>query len=342
MEVSQPGQAIGLLLQHAAYTDEDIPRCFWATESQLKAVAVADLPENAELSVQLADALGDLPGIDVEARLYGSRDNLKVLVTHEVPNPESLPEHLTREGYLRLLGHQVSIAPPGRARVTYVNAEADFPAWLAEYSIDVEGETLFELGRQGHRIAHGIESSVNDKISHLTGVYGDLAGSGRLVTIADIDRVERATTAPEKGVALEDLIAHLFVSLGGLQLDPKHGRNLRTDSAEIDHVFYNRGVAPWAHGSSVILIECKNWSGTVQRFTLDSLENKVRDRGGQCTVAVFISWAGFSAGFETELIRASREPYLILTMDGEGIRRAVENGDFRSYVQARRQAALGR
>lgn len=342
MEELDPELAMDAIRHHAAYSEEEVPQCYWAQEWELRAIRVVDLPENAELSVQLADALGDLPGVNAEARLYGSKGNLKVIVTHEAPTPGDLPEYLSCAGYLQMLSKQVAVAPPGRSRLTYANADSKFPAWLAEYTIEVEGETLYDLALQGHRIAHQVESSFLDKTSHLTSVFEDLTESGHLVTIADVDRVDRAVSAHEKGVALEDLIANLFVSLGGLQLDPRHGRNLRTVNSEIDHVFYNRGVTPWAHGSPLVITECKNWSGTVERSTLDSLETKIRDRGGQCRVGVFISWAGFSEGFETQLIRASREPFLIITMDGQGIRRAVKDGNFRSYVQTRYQDAISR
>ncbi len=340
--MGDPTSDLDLLLQHAAYTDEEIPECFWPSASQLKTMAVADLPEDAILSVQLAGAFGDLPGDGVEARLYGSRESLKVLVTHEPPTSDGLPDHLTPSGYLRLLANQVAVAPSGRARVSYLDAEANYPGWLAEYAIDVEGRTLYDLGSQGHGIAHGIESSLGDKLAHLNDVFKGLAASGRLVTIADLERVDRATTIREKGVALEDLIADLFVSLGGLRLDPRHGRNRRTGNAEIDHVFQTLGHPTWARDSPLVLTECKNWSGAVERCTLDGLETKIRDRSGQCKVAVFISWAGFSRGFNNQLIRASREQYLILTMDGEGLRQSIERGDFRAYFDARYQEAIGR
>ena len=69
---------------------------------------------------------------------------------------------------------------------------------------------------------------------------------------------------------------------------------------------------------------------------------KIKDSGNECSLAFFVSWNGYTKGVEEELKGLRREPYLIVTMDGKGIKDAIEKGDFSSYVKRRYEAALKR
>ncbi|ORV97467.1 restriction endonuclease [Mycobacterium kyorinense] len=116
--------------------------------------------------------------------------------------------------------------------------------------------------------------------------------------------------------------------------------NLRTTTEELDIVLQNVGQDPrWSTGKPWVIVECKNWSNSVGRHHLDSLESKIRNRSGQCAMGVFVSWNGFTPDFERALGHLVREPYIILTMDGNGITNAVQACDFASYLENRYRVA---
>ena len=149
--------------------------------------------------------------------------------------------------------------------------------------------------------------------------------------------VENATTAREKGESLEHLVAALFGSTPGFDVIER----VRTESEEIDIWITNTSeVRPFRDESSVILAECKNWSGKCGKNEFVLLREKVINRSGRCEIAFLVSWNGFAETITTEMLRGSRERHLIVAIDGNLIRDAVESGDFLSIITSAWQKSL--
>jgi hypothetical protein len=115
-----------------------------------------------------------------------------------------------------------------------------------------------------------------------------------------------------------------------------------TESEEIDVWIINTSdVRPFRDESDLILAECKNWCGKCGKNEFVLLHQKVANRSGRCKIGFLISWNGFAETITTEMLRGSRERSLIVPNDGDGIRRAVESGDFmKILVEARQQALM--
>ncbi|NMO04862.1 restriction endonuclease [Gordonia sp. TBRC 11910] len=328
--------AVEVIYESAAFNDDDVPQCVWFDQEDLESVSIRDLPADGTVSLRLRDALGDLPG-NAEARIYGTRADPSVVVVHDhLDDEKTWP--LSNASYVEFIAGHVRNLSRGRHDIDlrYYSPQPDAEGIRSvEYSVhpDVSG-TLFDYGRNAYAIINAIENSASERLRQIRGSYDDLnVGDGRLVTDADIARVETAPDAHSKGKSLEDLVATLFVSLGGFEVVK---RNYRTATEEIDIVLKNVSNTPsWKHRSPFIEIECKNWSTPAPRPELDSLRTKVENRAGQCGIGVFVSWSGFTQDFENELLRLSRENYVIVVIDGEGIKRSVRTHSFGNYFEDR-------
>lgn len=326
--------AVKAINNSAASSDTDVPECVWFDQEELESVSIADLPVDGTVSLRLSGALGELPG-NAEARIYGTRHNPSVIVVHDYLNDEKTWP-LSSSSYIKFIARHVSNLCRSRDDIDlrYYSPQPDAEGISAvEYSVypNVSG-TLLDYGRNAYAMINAIESSACERLNQIRGNYDDLEiGDGRLVTDADIARVESAPTVHSKGKSLEDLVATLFVSLGGFQVIK---RNYRTKTEEIDVVLKNVSNAPfWKHRSPFIEVECKNWSTPAPRAELDSLRAKVENRAGQCGIGVFVSWSGFTKDFDNELLRLTRENYVIVVMDGEGITEAVRTHSFGKYFE---------
>jgi hypothetical protein len=92
-------------------------------------------------------------------------------------------------------------------------------------------------------------------------------------------RADAASTSPEKGRALEELIAYLFGCIPGLSVI---ARNVLDESGaqEVDIAFWNEKDANGLmFFDYVLLVECKNWSRPVGHPELTVFADKLRSRG---------------------------------------------------------------
>ncbi len=105
---------------------------------------------------------------------------------------------------------------------------------------------------------------------------------------------ETGATTKERGDALEALVEALLRTEEP-QLQPVE-RNYRTREEEIDVLVTNGLTDPWwaAHGSPLILIECKNKKAKASVPDLRTFESKVMDRGALCKIGIFVSVSGFA------------------------------------------------
>ena len=153
-----------------------------------------------------------------------------------------------------------------------------------------------------------------------------------------LEDVRDAIGSEAKGKSLEALVEALFASIPSFTVINR----VRTESEEIDLWISNHSdQRPFRDESDVILAECKNWTGKCGKNEFVQLYHKMANRGKRCSIGFLISWNGFAETITTEMLRASREPTLIVPLDGEAIRSGIESGDFLQIItDARRQALM--
>ena len=94
-----------------------------------------------------------------------------------------------------------------------------------------------------------------------------------------LEAADAATTTDEKGKQFEVLIEYVFAKIPGLSLPQRDLLN-RFESEEIDVAFFNDQHAKGLKFFDAnLLIECKNWSGTVGSKEVGTFISKVRNRG---------------------------------------------------------------
>lgn len=91
--------------------------------------------------------------------------------------------------------------------------------------------------------------------------------------------LDLAQPTGSRGKALEDLVAYVFGLVPGISVTHRNAMNV-FDTEEIDVAVFNDGAADGFHYlPSVVLIECKNWSGPVSSIEVSWFLNKLRSRG---------------------------------------------------------------
>ncbi|WP_437324944.1 restriction endonuclease [Sorangium sp. So ce381] len=89
----------------------------------------------------------------------------------------------------------------------------------------------------------------------------------------------RAKTSQSKGKLFEDLVAHLFSSIRGVEVNRRNAKN-PFQTEEIDVALWNDQHSsavpflPW-----IILVECKNWTTAVGSEQVSWFDTKLRNRG---------------------------------------------------------------
>lgn len=141
-----------------------------------------------------------------------------------------------------------------------------------------------------------------------------------------IHTVENAKSSHEKGNSLEQLLAQLLAEIEGFSIA---GLQKRTKTEEIDIVVLNQSKkAPYDKDESLILIECKNWSGKCGKNEFVLFKEKIENRSGRSTLGFLVSWNGFAETFTRESLRGSRAKILVVPLSGQQIKQAVAENNF--------------
>lgn len=112
-----------------------------------------------------------------------------------------------------------------------------------------------------------------------------------------IDKSLSNSSSKEKGKALEDLVCYMFKKIPGIEITYRN-KQVLFGSEEIDIAFWNnqhRKGFPFL--PYVILIECKNWSGSVGNSEVVVFKDKLVNRG--LTHGFLIAMNGISGNSNT-------------------------------------------
>jgi hypothetical protein len=146
-----------------------------------------------------------------------------------------------------------------------------------------------------------------------------------------LTQVENSSTANEKGKSLEQLMRLLFESVEGFRVRES---NLRTETEEIDLAVENKSLQyPWSRESPLIFVECKNWTKRIGKDEIVLFQTKMQNRRGRGSVGLFVGWGGFADTVGKELLRGSREDWLMLLLNGEDVKRAATGGTFTALLE---------
>jgi predicted helicase len=125
---------------------------------------------------------------------------------------------------------------------------------------------------------------------------------------------------------LETLVAALFSTIDGfVEVD----RNINTQDEEIDIVYRNESNHPtWQKESTLILVECKNWTGNrVGKNEFVLFQEKIENRSGRCRLGFLVCVEDFADTVTKEMLRSSKNDLLIVPIDGAKLRQLSESED---------------
>ena len=141
---------------------------------------------------------------------------------------------------------------------------------------------------------------------------------------AELYQIASAEQDPnKKGQLLVDLLSLMIESDVNFDVGKV---DVRTETEQIDIEVHNKAVDPFLQkiNSMIIIIECKNWSKNVGSGEIRDFASKVQNRPRVlCNVGLFITTSKFTEPATKELLRHSGKDYVIATMEGDELERAI-------------------
>lgn len=103
--------------------------------------------------------------------------------------------------------------------------------------------------------------------------------------------------------------------------------DVRTETEQMDMELHNKAIDPFLRqmNSMVIIVECKNWSTNVGSNEIRDFVQMVQNRPRViCNVGILITTSKFTEPAKKELLRQSGSDYVVVTIDGEELEKAVK------------------
>jgi hypothetical protein len=250
---------------------------------------------------------------------------------------------LNLEHYLDLVRRAVETRHRLRGDVELTDYGDDGAYIALRFRIRTTETNLAQAYDAVRRVTAEIEESadrvVNDFGTHIAEAAARISGWGSERLDRLVDDVETARSADDKGRALEELCSRLFASVPGFSVT---GR-VKTQTEEIDISVVNGSTDPrLSREESLILAECKNWTGKCGKDEFVLFKEKIENRIQRSSPGFLISWNGFTETITKEMLRGSRERVLVVPMTAEDIRTSVQADDFQSVLLSRWNSAIMR
>ncbi len=145
-----------------------------------------------------------------------------------------------------------------------------------------------------------------------------------------LNRVINESDSNKKGQFLEELISRLFQSITGFDVRER----VRTATEEIDILILNKSSESiWNKESSLVLIECKNWSSKCGKDEFVIFKEKLANRYGRAKIGFLVSWNGFAKTIDQELLRSSQSDVIIILVTGQQVIEGMKSPDFGVVVE---------
>jgi hypothetical protein len=134
-------------------------------------------------------------------------------------------------------------------------------------------------------------------------------------------------TKQRRGRRLEGLLGFLFGQVHGLRVVEF---NFRSATEEIDLVLQtDRSVdASWYEsGVPFVLVESKNWSGTVGSSELSSFLVKIQYKRGRCRIGIMCAAGGFSPEARSQELRLANTEFTVVMIGPDMIAEWIQSDD---------------
>ena len=294
--------------------------------SGTEGILVSDIPDDVEIEISELDEKG-IRHIELEGSFKKQNGKLYLHMTHDWYRkwwtaPLGMAHHMD------LIKRLVEFRQKEEKNIEAIefNDEGD---WChLYYSIIIPGEikTLYEAYDFGvdfsiwkDRILHNVQNKIGAIVNEIANEYSSFKS---LEFSELIELVENETNSNIKGRLLEELMYKFFSFVKGFEVIER----LKTETEEIDLVILNKSTTPiWQKESSLILVECKNWSGKCGKNELVVFKEKIANRKGRAKIGFFVSWNGFTKTFTKEDLRSSQGDILIVPVTGKNVIEALSN-----------------
>jgi hypothetical protein len=239
------------------------------------------------------------------------------------------------EHYLDLVRRAVEVRNRIHGDVELTHYDDD-GAYIQMTFVVSSGET--NLGKAYQRVKsccqeleEAAESASDEVGKRLAEIARRVSGWGRQSLDALIEVVEKASSSHERGRSLEELVSRLFETIPGFTVTDR----IKTATEEIDIAVLNDSTDPrFRRESTILLAECKNWSGKCGKDEFVLFKEKIENRSNRCSLGFLVSWNGFKSTVTKEMLRGSREHTLVVPMTGKEIRAAVRGNNFADVLAA--------
>ena len=301
--------------------------------SQTEGILVSDVPDDVEIEISEIDEK-DIRHIELEGSFKKTNGKLYLHMAHDWYRkwwtaPLGMAHHLD------LIKRLVEFRQKEEKNIEDIEFDDEGDWCHLYYSIIIPDEikTLYAAYDYGldfsiwkDRILHSVQNRIGAIVNEIANEYSSFKS---LDFPELIDRVKKEKDSNIKGRLLEELMHKFFSFVKGFEVIER----LKTETEEIDLVIFNKSTIPlWQKESSLILVECKNWSGKCGKNELVVFKEKIINRKGRAKIGFFISWNGFAKTFTKEDLRSSQGDILIVPVTGKNIIEAL-SGSIEEHLE---------
>lgn len=300
------------------------------SEHQLAQLTVTGLPPGAVIRMGQTDGQGTIR-VEWDGYIMVSESGYAQLFVETELWPKFWYESLGARHRLDLLHRSVLARERTVGDVEIAEYEiSDDVCIRLTYRVDppASAESALDWVRHSRQVQGEIErpvKAVSDELDRALGRAAHSIATNEFASLPDLlALVDASADAANKGRSLEVLIAAAVQQVAGFTV---MDRNCRTATEEIDLTVLNGSDhALLKKEKALVLVECKNWSANVPRHEVSSLEGKIRNRYGRCSLAYIVAWSDLTRDARQELLRQSRGDFVIVPITGAEVRAAISAG----------------
>ncbi len=306
------------------FIHSDEPVHFYPSETE--DVMVSEIPEDVEFEICELDEKG-IRHIELEGTFRKRNGKLYLNMAHDWYRkwwtaPLGMAYHLD------LVKRLVEFRQKEEKNIEAIVFDDEGDWCHLNYSIIIPDdiETLYHAYNFGidfsiwiDRILQNVQNRIGTIVNEIANEYSSFKS---LEFPELIERVENERNSNAKGRLLEELMCKFFSFVKGFEITER----LKTETEEIDLVILNKATSSiWRKESSLILVECKNWSGKCGKNELVVFKEKIVNRKGRAKIGFFVSWNGFTETFTKEDLRSSQSDILVIPVTGKDVIEALSN-----------------